>query len=338
MKLRHFMEQVIKTMIRYVELLAKKFSNLFLGNIEDCINNFAIDIKSLDSNEFINLIEKNNFKKKFNKEDEISFIHNNKGKFMIYYNSDELRYNSVEWNFVMAHEFAHFLFWHIHKQTHDIDPYNIPIVLGINPEIVNAHDSVKSFMANLEDKYTYEPILFDEELIANFFAINFCLYEIKYYIKDYSNFEICPPKWVDVETHEEFEDRELNKQVNIMPKLIDSVYLSTDGKIEEWHHSTNNVKNEVLEYLKKINLDYLINLKRFKALSYHEILKRQHYNPLYENIKRIIKKTDKKLRKSDFYSIINYVDKSNIDKSLNELEEFKKINKTSGGYYYILEK
>lgn len=123
-----------------------------------------------------------------------------------------------------------------------------------------------------------------------------------------------------------------------MSKLIDSVYLSTDGKIEEWHHSTNNVKNEVLEYLKKINLDYLTYLKRFKALSYREILKRQHYNPLYENIKRIIKKTDKKLRKSDFYSIINYVDESNIDESLNELVEFKKINKTSNGYYYILEK
>jgi len=322
-------------MIRYVRLLARKFSNLFLGNIEDCINNFAIDIKSLNSNDFKNFIENNNFKKKFNKEDEISFIHNNKGKFTIYYNNDELRYNSVEWNFVMAHEFAHFLFWHIHKQTHNIDPYNIPNVLGINPEIINAHNSVKNFIIMLEDDYSYEPILFDEEFIANFFAINFCLYEIKYYIKDYSNFEICSPKWTDIETHEEFEDRELSKQVNIISKLIDSAYFSTDGKVEEWHHSTNIICEDVLLYLKKINLDYLVNLKRFKALSYSEVLKRQHHNPLNENIKKIIQKIDRKLRKSDFYSIIAYVDKNNIDEALNKLLELGKIKKTSNGYYYI---
>lgn len=338
MKLLHFMEQVIKKMIRYVGLLARKFSNLFLGNIEECINNFAIDIKSLDSNEFINLIEKNNLKKKFNKEDEISFIHNNKGKFTIYYNGNKLKYDSVEWNFVMAHEFAHFLFWHIHKQTHNIDPYNIPIVLGINLEIINAHDSIKNFMIMSEDDYSYEPILFDEELIANFFAINFCIYKIKLYIKDYNYSDIYEPKWTDAESFELFEDEELREQLNNFSRLIDTVNYSVEDNCEEWHHSTNMIREDVLLYLKKINLDYLINLKRFKALSYSEVFKRQHHNPLNENIKKIIKKIDKKLRKSDFYSIIAYVDTTNIDEALSKLVELEKIKKTSNGYYYILEK
>lgn len=324
-------------MIRYVGLLARKFSNLFLGNIEDCINNFAIDIKSLNSNDFKNFIKNNNFKKKFNKEDEISFIHNNKGKFTIYYNNDELRYNSVEWNFVMAHEFAHFLFWHIHKQTHNIDPYNIPIVLGINSEIINAHDSIKNFMIMSEDDYSYEPILFDEELIANFFAINFCAYKITIYKKDYSYLDIYEPKWIDIESFEQFEDEELRKQVNNFSRLIDTVNYSIEDNYEEWYHSTNIIHEDVLSYLKKINLDYLVNLKRFRALSYSEVLKRQHHNPLNENIKKIIQKIDRKLRKSDFYSIIAYVDKNNIDESLNKLVELGKIKKTSNGYYYISE-
>lgn len=324
-------------MIRYVELLARKFSNLFLGNIEECINNFAIDIKSLDSNEFINLIEKNNFKKKFNKENEISFIHNNKGKFTIYYNGNKLKYDSVEWNFVMAHEFAHFLFWHIHKQTHDIDPYNIPIVLGINPEIVNAHNSIKNFMIMSEDDYSYEPILFDEELIANFFAINFCAYKITFYKKDYSYSDIYEPKWTDVESFEQFEDEELEKEINNFSSLIDTVNYSVEDNYEEWHHSTNIIHEDVLLYLKKINLDYLLTLERFKALPYEKVRKKQGYNALNENIKKIIIKVDKKLRKSDFYSIIAYVDKVNIDESLKILIELGEIQKTSNGYYYIFE-
>ena len=163
-------------MIRYVVLLAKGLADLFEQDIEDCIKNFSIKIKPINSEKMRKNIEK--FENKtglfFNDKNERAMIVNDSGDFKIFYDKNKLEKDTAEWYFALAHELAHFLFWHIHFQSGDVfEPYLLPKPLGISPEIVMVHKDIVTPLIYWEYHNSYVPSEYDNETIADIFAIVF---------------------------------------------------------------------------------------------------------------------------------------------------------------------
>ncbi|WP_338943097.1 hypothetical protein [Fusobacterium polymorphum] len=163
-------------MIRYVVLLAKGLADLFEQDIEDCIKNFNIKIKPINSEKMRKNIEK--FENKtglfFNDKNERAMIVNDSGDFKIFYDKNKLEKDTAEWYFALAHELAHFLFWHIHSQSESVfEPYLLPKPLGISPEIVMIHKDIVIPLIYWEYHNNYVPSEYDNETIADIFAIIF---------------------------------------------------------------------------------------------------------------------------------------------------------------------
>ena len=263
-------------MIRYVVLLAKGLADLFEQDIEDCIKNFSIKIKPINSEKMRKNIEK--FENKtglfFNDKNERAMIVNDSGDFKIFYDKNKLEKDTAEWYFALAHELAHFLFWHIHFQSGDVfEPYLLPKPLGISPEIVTVHKDIVTPLIYWEYHNSYVPSEYDNETIADIFAIVFlCTFIAKpsyirfkashYALSDkrYDYFPACIARndflYLEKNTLKDF----LNNN-EIFNKIITNNFRFPINRKPSQH---NNVKDIILWNIGKSEKD--INVKRIVSL------------------------------------------------------------------------
>lgn len=281
-------------MIRYVILLSNGLSNLFNQDIENCIDNFKIQLKSYSDKEFndkLNYIEHSN-KISFNKKNEKAFIENKSGNFTIHYRNS-LKENNTEYIFVLAHELAHFLFWHIHEQSERIhDPYLIPPVLGLASEILDLHRNIFCTLEYWESFTNYIPLDYDEELIANIFALTFI--------------------WIPLAKLSYIK----TKKEGLLPiKVVDERILYLNDK-------------NLIEFLKKNKTFHEIinNGFRFKP-----ILRKDRHDSLKDMITRKISKNSGEMTLKKLVSSIRFVDIESISKRIQSLKKDKRISIDSKG-------
>lgn len=296
-------------MIRYVVLLAKGLADLFEQDIEDCIKNFSIKIKPINSEKMRKNIEK--FENKtglfFNDKNERAMIVNDSGDFKIFYDKNKLEKDTAEWYFALAHELAHFLFWHIHFQSGNVfEPYLLPKPLGISPEIVTVHKDIVTPLIYWEYHNSYVPSEYDNETIADIFAIVFlCTF-------------IAKPSYIRFKaSHNALSD----KRYDYFPARIaenDSLYLE---------------KNTLKDFL---NNNEIFN--KIIANNFRFPIKRKpsQHNNLKDIILWNIGKSEKDINVKRIVSLIRFVDLDCIQNALKELmEEGELIIYKKGSSDYI---
>ena len=296
-------------MIRYVVLLAKGLVDLFEQDIEDCIKNFSIKIKPINSEKMRKNIEK--FENKtglfFNDKNERAMIVNDSGDFKIFYDKNKLEKDTAEWYFALAHELAHFLFWHIHFQSGNVfEPYLLPKPLGISPEIVTVHKDIVTPLIYWEYHNSYVPSEYDNETIADIFAIVFlCTF-------------IAKPSYIRFKaSHNALSD----KRYDYFPARIaenDSLYLE---------------KNTLKDFL---NNNEIFN--KIIANNFRFPIKRKpsQHNNLKDIILWNIGKSEKDINVKRIVSLIRFVDLDCIQNALKELmEEGELIIYKKGSSDYI---
>ena len=231
-------------MIEYIRRIAFNFGQYFRQDIKNCFKAFDIELvplTSLDMKKRVKELNKQNKKNAFSRtyekimSDEICVIHREKKDIRVYYDLKMLNKESINWKHAMTHEFAHFLFHHITpiNKHFTFYCYSLPDTIGLNENVKMIHDEVKNSMYKRDETLDWEPLEYDQELVANLFAFYFLTpmhfeydndgYPIDVVTKEYIPINIFSENLMRIDMLKFYKQRNLTYDARFRPFISDRI-------------------------------------------------------------------------------------------------------------------